>query len=431
MVKLTTTRLCKRMKNPLRYIILTLILVLSACGGGGGGGGSTTPPPVTNNLPNAVNDNYSIDQDTSLSADVSSNDTGLQDAPVTYSVATAATSGGLSLSSDGSFLYTPEPGFTGNVTFTYRVTDNNGDSDTATVTITVNEVIVDNQPVANDDSFTTSQGQPVFGNVSSNDSGLQDAPVTYQLADQPSSGTLSFNPDGRFTYTPQTDFVGTISFTYTVTDNDGDSDSATVRITVVPAASSDWEPLNPEVNVDVESQVQNLLSQMTTEEKVGQLIMAEIQNVSAADVRNYNLGAVLNGGGSWPDNNDRATAADWVALADSYYQASVDTSDGGVGIPIIWGTDAVHGHNNVYGATMFPHNIGLGAANNPSLMRDIGRLTALQVRATGIDWNFAPTVATVRDDRWGRTYEGYSEEQYYSYTLPIINRHFTSAGKQV
>ena len=119
---------------------------------------------------------------------------------------------------------------------------------------------------------------------------------------------------------------------------------------------------------------------------------------------------MLNGGGSWPENNNRATATDWVALADSYYQASVDTTDGGVGIPIIWGTDAVHGHNNVYGATLFPHNIGLGAANNSQLMQDIGRLTALQVRATGIDWNFAPTVATVRDDRWGRTYEGYSED---------------------
>jgi beta-glucosidase len=99
-----------------------------------------------------------------------------------------------------------------------------------------------------------------------------------------------------------------------------------------------------------------------------------------------------------------------VALADSFYDASMDTAGGAPAIPIMWGTDAVHGHNNVIGATLFPHNIGLGAAHAPDLMERIGAATAREVAATGIDWTFAPTVAVVRDDRWGRTYESYSED---------------------
>ena len=105
-----------------------------------------------------------------------------------------------------------------------------------------------------------------------------------------------------------------------------------------------------------------------------------------------------------------ATVADWVALADQFYDASMDTSGGAPAIPIMWGIDAVHGHNNVIGATLFPHNIGLGAAHDPDLIERIGAITAREVAATGIDWTFAPTVAVVRDDRWGRTYEGYSED---------------------
>ncbi len=152
-----------------------------------------------------------------------------------------------------------------------------------------------------------------------------------------------------------------------------------------------------------------MLSQMTLEQKVGQMVQAEIQSVTPSDVRDYHLGSVLNGGGSYPNRSKTATVADWVALADAFYDASMDTSDGGVAIPVIWGTDPVHGHNNVLGATLFPHNIGLGATHNPDLIQRIGEATALEVAATGIDWTFAPTLAVVRDDRWGRTYEGYSE----------------------
>ncbi|AUX38036.1 1,4-beta-D-glucan glucohydrolase [Sorangium cellulosum] len=160
----------------------------------------------------------------------------------------------------------------------------------------------------------------------------------------------------------------------------------------------------------IEAAVAELVGKLSVEQKVGQMVQAEIGSITPDEVKQYNIGSVLNGGGSWPGRNKGATAADWVELADAFYKASVDTSGGHAGIPIIWGIDAVHGNNNVRGATLFPHNIGLGAANEPGLLERIGAATAKEVVATGLDWTFAPTLATVRDDRWGRTYEGYSED---------------------
>ena len=173
-----------------------------------------------------------------------------------------------------------------------------------------------------------------------------------------------------------------------------------------------WPELTPPLPLDpeLEARVDALLERMTLREKVGQVIQAEIGSVTPRDVRRYDLGSVLNGGGSFPDENKHASPEDWLALANAFHEASTDTSDGGVGIPVIWGVDAVHGHNNVIGATIFPHNIGLGAARNPDLIRRIGEITAREVLATGLDWNFGPTVAVARDDRWGRTYESYSED---------------------
>jgi beta-glucosidase len=173
-----------------------------------------------------------------------------------------------------------------------------------------------------------------------------------------------------------------------------------------------WPAIQGPVAVDqgVEDRIDSLLAGMSLEEKVGQIIQAEIGYTSPEDVREYHLGSVLNGGGTRPDDKRHATINDWLTMADAYYQASMDTSDGGVAIPIMWGTDAVHGHSNVFGATIFPHNIGLGAMHNPALMREIGRITAREVRVTGLDWTFAPTVAVAQDDRWGRTYESYSED---------------------
>lgn len=163
-------------------------------------------------------------------------------------------------------------------------------------------------------------------------------------------------------------------------------------------------------NPQIEAKIAELLERMTLEQKVGQMVQAEIRDVTPEDVRKYRLGSILNGGGAFPGNDKHAAVADWVALADRFYDASMDTSTGAPAIPIVWGTDAVHGHNNVIGATLFPHNIGLGATRDAKLIQRIGEVTAIEVAVTGIDWTFAPTVAVVRDDRWGRTYEGYSED---------------------
>ncbi|MES2742464.1 MAG: glycoside hydrolase family 3 N-terminal domain-containing protein [Pseudomonadota bacterium] len=159
----------------------------------------------------------------------------------------------------------------------------------------------------------------------------------------------------------------------------------------------------------IEAFIATVVKNMTVPQKVGQITQPEIKSITPDEVRQYYIGSVLNGGGSWPQNNKHATSADWVKLADDYWKASMAT-DAAVKIPVIWGTDAVHGHGNVYGATLFPHNIGLGAANDPALIRRIGEAVAIQVASTGIDWTFAPTLAVVRDDRWGRSYEGYSED---------------------
>ncbi len=160
----------------------------------------------------------------------------------------------------------------------------------------------------------------------------------------------------------------------------------------------------------VEQRVTDILEKMTLKQKVAQMIQPEIKDITFEDMRRYGFGSYLNGGGSFPNNDKHATPADWVAFAEAMFQASVDSSIDGSSIPTMWGTDAVHGHNNVIGATLFPHNIGLGATNNPKLIEDIAAATAVEVMVTGIDWVFAPTVAVVRDDRWGRTYEGYSED---------------------
>ena len=173
-----------------------------------------------------------------------------------------------------------------------------------------------------------------------------------------------------------------------------------------------WPKIVSQVPKDenVEIKVKQLLSNMTLEQKVAQMIQPEIRDIAVEDMRNYGFGSYLNGGGSFPNSDKHATPQDWIKLAEDMYQASIDDSIDGSSIPTMWGTDAVHGHNNVIGATLFPHNIGLGAANNPALIKKIAQVTATEVMVTGIDWVFAPTVATVRDDRWGRTYEGYSED---------------------
>jgi beta-glucosidase len=160
----------------------------------------------------------------------------------------------------------------------------------------------------------------------------------------------------------------------------------------------------------IEEKVATLLKKMTVEEKVGQVVQGDIASMKPEDMKKYHLGSILAGGGSDPGGDERAPPQVWLKLADEFYAASIDTSNGGVGIPMIWGIDAMHGHSNIVGAVLFPHNVGLGATHNPKLLADIARVTAEQVRTTGIDWTFAPTVTVPQDDRWGRAYEGYSED---------------------
>ena len=159
-----------------------------------------------------------------------------------------------------------------------------------------------------------------------------------------------------------------------------------------------------------EARIRTLLARMTLSEKIGQLVQADLCCVQPEDVKTYNLGSILVGGNSGPNGNDLSPAPDWLAAADDFYLNSVDTSDGGVGIPIVWGTDAVHGHSNIVGATIFPHNIGLGAMRDVELIERIGAATAKEIRVTGQEWTFAPTVAVPQDFRWGRAYEGYSSD---------------------
>ncbi len=177
-------------------------------------------------------------------------------------------------------------------------------------------------------------------------------------------------------------------------------------------------PANPKI----ETRIKDLLSRMSIEQKVGQVVQADLGSVTPEDVYKYHLGSVLNGGNSAPGGKQWAPANEWLADADRFYDASVRPHGNLPIIPITWGSDAVHGHNNVTGATLFPHNIGLGAMRNPELMRKIGAVTAVEMRATGLDWTFAPTLAVVRDDRWGRTYESYSENPTVvaSYARPLV-----------
>ena len=156
--------------------------------------------------------------------------------------------------------------------------------------------------------------------------------------------------------------------------------------------------------------VADLVSRMSVERKVAQLIQPQINSFTAEDMRRYRFGSYLNGGNGGPYGDEFAPASEWLRLADEMYDASVEPlANGEPAIPVMWGTDAVHGHTNVVGATIFPHNIALGAAGDADLVRRIGHATAIEIEVTGIDWNFSPTVAVAQDDRWGRTYESYSE----------------------
>lgn len=159
----------------------------------------------------------------------------------------------------------------------------------------------------------------------------------------------------------------------------------------------------------LDERIESYLSSMTLEDKVGQIFMIEISHISPEEVSEYKIGAILNGGGSFPYGKKNHSVKDWQLLADKYFISSKNGVDG-KGIPVLWGTDAVHGHNNLRGAVLYPHNIGLGATRNIDLIRDISSAVAQDVYLSGLDLTFAPAVSVPVDDRWGRTYEGFSED---------------------
>jgi beta-glucosidase len=154
-------------------------------------------------------------------------------------------------------------------------------------------------------------------------------------------------------------------------------------------------------------QIDTLLSQMSVDQKIGQMTQTERMAVGPEEVRRFHLGSVLSGAGSRPGEN---RPADWVAMNDAYWAASMQADDQHLAIPLLYGIDAIHGNNNVRGATIFPHNIGLGAARDVGLLRRIAQVTAREVLAAGVEWTFAPTLAVAQDFRWGRTYESYSSD---------------------
>ena len=162
----------------------------------------------------------------------------------------------------------------------------------------------------------------------------------------------------------------------------------------------DNDPLQSQ---SMEARVEDLLARMTLDEKIGQMTQVEKNSIKPGDITKYYIGSILSGGGGSPSEN---TSQAWYAMVEGFQNEALATR---FKIPLIYGVDAVHGHGNLRNATIFPHNIGLGAANNPELIEKIGRATADEMLATGIPWNFAPVVAVVQDVRWGRTYEGYSE----------------------
>ncbi len=214
------------------------------------------------------------------------------------------------------------------------------------------------------------------------------------------------------------------------------TDSTKAKTSTQPAESTASATTKVSQDTSVDNKVKELLDKMTLDEKVGQLIQAARDDFYPGDVKTYFIGSVLSGGGSQPG---QGTKEDWLTMCKEYQDAAKSTR---LGIPIIYGIDAVHGHNTVNGAVIFPHNIGLGAANDPELMTEIGNVTAQELITSGINWNFAPCIAVARDERWGRIYESYSESpdivsslsvpyikaMQENYKITACSKHFVADG---
>jgi len=216
------------------------------------------------------------------------------------------------------------------------------------------------------------------------------------------------NVSGTFAYIPAWGTVLSEGANQILTVNFTPSDvanynlvSKTVVINVI-----DSSPLYLDPNASVDERVEDLLARMTLAEKIGQMTQAEkggIESSNLEDLKTYFIGSVLSGGGSVPNPN---TVDKWVEMYNNMQNKATSTR---LQIPILYGIDAVHGHNNLLNGVIFPHNIGLGCTRDAELVKECARITALEIKATGLDWTFSPCVAVVRNERWGRTYEGFSE----------------------
>ncbi|WP_329404024.1 glycoside hydrolase family 3 C-terminal domain-containing protein [Streptomyces virginiae] len=224
----------------------------------------------------------------------------------------------------------------------------------------------------------------------------------------PVTGTLTF-PAGTPSGTSRTITVTTV--------RDGEAESAETVPLALTVAGARPPAEDPQVVIDahglpyldpelpVKRRVADLLARMTPEEKAGQMTQAERNALKApGDIAGYGLGSLLSGGGSVPNPN---TPESWAKMIDGYQLRSRAAR---LQIPLIYGVDAVHGHNNVIGTTIMPHNIGLGATRDPKLVERTGAVTAAEVRATGVPWDFAPCLCVTRDERWGRSYEAFGED---------------------
>lgn len=182
--------------------------------------------------------------------------------------------------------------------------------------------------------------------------------------------------------------------------------AATPTPALTPTPSASEPPSQPaylDPSLPPQERARDLLARLSLEEKIGQMTLVEKNSIKPDEVRTYYIGAVLSGGGGYPPRN---TPEGWTEMTRAFQEAALRTPHA---IPLLYGADGVHGHGNLYGATIFPHNIGLGAANDPELVEKIARATAEEMRATGVHWNYAPVVAVPQDLRWGRTYEAFSE----------------------
>jgi beta-glucosidase len=176
------------------------------------------------------------------------------------------------------------------------------------------------------------------------------------------------------------------------------------------------KPIYDDPEQPVGARVEDLLKRMTIEEKIGQVTQVErVHLKSTSDIQKYFIGSILSGGGSSPSPN---LPSAWADMYDEYQREALKTR---LGIPMIYGIDAVHGHNNVWGAVIFPHNIGLGCTRNSGLVKKAMEIVAKEVAGTGIDWTFAPCIAVPQDERWGRTYEGFGE-------TPILTQEMSEAS---